>query len=181
MSHQGPRQTGHGRNPVNWLGAMRGGRIELSLTPAEVLRRIRGAVPGSSPWERFRAEIEGPSFRLWMPRQVPRLEARVEPLGRGSVVHYEVVAPVDPLVVLAVFSTFVLAAPAVAGIAAREAWPLYLYALLVPFLALPWLLVVAFSRVASRETRGLLHRTFEDVEALGAAPVPGHHPGEDHP
>ena len=50
---------------INWIGAMRGGRIELRLTPAEVLERVREAFPGLSYWEPFRAEVEGLSFRLW--------------------------------------------------------------------------------------------------------------------
>src|SRR5262249_48436876 len=133
---------------------------------------VREAVHEPSPWQRICVEVEEQSFRVWMSRQVPRLEARVEPLAEGSVVHYDVVTPLDPLLVPALFSALVFSAPVV-GFVLHDALALCGYALVVPFLATLWLLVVAFSRVASRELVGLLHRAFEDAGVLDAAPGRG--------
>ncbi len=154
------------KNSTNWLGAMSGGRMELTLPCPEVFRRVQEAAPGRSHWDTFNSDIGKESFALWMHKQTPKLRARVEPLGTGSLLSYEVVSHPAWLVPPALFSLLLLCAPVVFSWTAHDSTLLCLYFFLLPvglvFMSLP----ILASRIACRALLNLLHRTFEDVQII---------------
>ena len=154
--------------PINLLGATALSEVELCLPPAEVLRRVREAVPGVSCWEKFQAEVGRESFEVWQHRQLPRLRARVEPRGTGSVLHYEVVVQPAWLALPALFVAVLLGAPAILGTTSEDSTLLCcLYPLVVPMAILFISLPIVFSRITSRALLDWLQRTFEDMHVLG--------------
>jgi hypothetical protein len=157
---------------IDWLGGTPGGQVRSTWPPDEVVERFREAVSGA--FQPVRGTSDGLSFRLWVRSraldwQVPRLEARVEARGGGSVVHYRVVGPVMAVVWPLVIVAFCLCGAVVNSIASQELSSLWLgvpVALLLGGLAL--LLTAVFNRGACRTLLRFFHRMLDDGRRPGA-------------